>query len=432
LEDQKRVAAFEASLENQREHLHDQLQELVACFPEAVEARLGCQAWPLRPLFLRRDRLEFIAGHLYSLLQAARERLLENCKDPEELAAALGFPPGILSRLDLQDSLNSRHLLSLARPDGFFYADRFVVSELNVGSGLLATLGYSEILYQWLQRSPAWAATGWDTNDLSRPLPRYLNCLDVKAGAHLALLAPSGEVKGIYPWEKTMYEQILGVHGLTSELVEPAELELNGQGQLVRKGSGRPFDLLLQLTSGESFLSEPQVLSDCPWLAGAHVHPLACLTLDKGLLPWLGATGLSQPACSPDGFELNFPRCFSPGAGQAEELRLEKDRFVLKRAWEGKDTVIGCATHGRAWNRAVAEAVGSSRFIAQEYFPLPTVEMPYLIEGQIQRISVRFEVSPFLVKGHYAGAFVRYAPDREGVLLSPSPSDVGMTLVFAS
>ena len=45
--------------------------------------------------------------------------------------------------------------------------------------------------------------------------------------------------------------------------------------------------------------------------------------------------------------------------------------------------------------------------------------------------AVRFEVSPFIIDGDYAGAFVRYAPDREGVLLSPSPGDVGMTLVLA-
>ena len=425
LEDQQRVATFEAALE-------DRLHQFPECFPEAVAARLGCQAWPLRPLFLRRDRLQFIAEHLHSVLRAARERMLDYLDNPEDLAARLGFPPGILGRLDLQSSLASPHFLGLARPDGFFLGDRFVVSEFNVGSGLLATLGYSEILYHWLSRSPAWAATGWDPTELSRPLPTYLSSLGLKAGAHVALLAPSAEVQGIYAWEKTMYGQILASHNLSSELVEPPDLELNGPGQFVSKGSGRHFDQLLQLTSGESYLRDPQLLADYPWLTGAHAHPLACLTLDKGLLPWLSAQGLAQPARSPDGFELLFPDSFVPGAAHAEQLRLEKDRFVLKRAWEGKDTVVGCATHGRAWNRAVSEAIESRRFIAQKYFPLPRIEMPYLIEGKIQRVTVRFELSPFLVEGRYAGAFVRYAPDREGVLLSPSPGDVGMTLVVGT
>ena len=47
----------------------------------------------------------------------------------------------------------------------------------------------------------------------------------------------------------------------------------------------------------------------------------------------------------------------------------------------------------------------------------------------IHWIDVRVEVSPFIVDGEYCGAIARYAPDAQGLILSPPPADMGMTIV---
>jgi hypothetical protein len=40
-------------------------------------------------------------------------------------------------------------------------------------------------------------------------------------------------------------------------------------------------------------------------------------------------------------------------------------------------------------------------------------------------------LSPFLVDGRYVGAIARYAPDAEGLIMSPPPENMGLTNVFS-
>jgi hypothetical protein len=152
------------------------------------------------------------------------------------------------------------------------------------------------------------------------------------------------------------------------------------QDRPTRVGDSRPFDLVLQLTTGESYLNNPTSLAAHPLVAGAragsapHVHPTVGLLLAKGLMPWQLSQGLAHSVKSEDSFELSYAECRYADAEMADRLRLGKDRFVIKRSWAG--TVVGCATHGRAWNRAVNDTVDSSGFIVQDYHSLPTVKMP--------------------------------------------------------
>ncbi len=118
IEDLSRVEAWEAALRRHQSRLHDHLQELAELYPEAMEARLGCAAWPLRPLFLSRARLERLAGVLTEMLERTRRQLSERAGEPDALAREVRFPDGVLPHLDLEASLASRHLLSVARPDG--------------------------------------------------------------------------------------------------------------------------------------------------------------------------------------------------------------------------------------------------------------------------------------------------------------------------
>ena len=53
-------------------------------------------------------------------------------------------------------------------------------------------------------------------------------------------------------------------------------------------------------------------------------------------------------------------------------------------------------------------------------------DLPELVE----KISFRFQVSPYLVNGAYVGSRVCCVPDVEGVVLSPDEPRFGMTLVY--
>jgi hypothetical protein len=69
----------------------------------------------------------------------------------------------------------------------------------------------------------------------------------------------------------------------------------------------------------------------------------------------------------------------------------------------------------------------------QRYLRLPRTTLPVSRDGvTIEWIPVRVELSPFVIEGAYAGAIARYAPDAEGLILSPPPPEMGMTMVYAT
>jgi hypothetical protein len=442
IENSAKVEAYERCLKSRKQEFLDHCHLVSQKYLLAGENKLACNAWPLRPLFIDQQRLQFISSTIFGQLKRCRDRLLALADSPKKLAEQLRFPEDLLLNLDLPAELNSPDFLSAVRPDGFLLPDRFVLSEYNLGSGLLATLSYTEVLFELLGRGPVMDNLPWSQSCQERPFQRYLELLRARGYQidipHIALFSPAQEQKDIYPWEMELFQTLFHTNGFSTEFTDETELFVNDQGLLASQTSSRSFDLLLQMTTGEYFLNHPDSLADQHrFLTGervgpvAHVHPLSCLLLGKGALPARLAGGESVFNKQGD-FLVQPDRSHFVEEKNAAEYRLNKDRYVIKRSWVGKDTVIGCSSGGRAWNRIVAEAIDSSRFIIQEYCPLPTLKLPFLIDGgDLEYIPVRFELSPFIIQGRYAGALVRYAPDMEGIRLSPSPPDLGMTIVFS-
>ena len=330
-------------------------------------------------------------------------------------------------------------LLSAVRPDGFLYHDRYLVSEFNVGGGLMATLAYTELLHDLLYESPVQRSLSWGEGSSSRPFQAYLRLLGRRLhkvpSPVVALMIPSEEKDQIYDWEYKLFFQLFDRAKLRHLLVDESELYLDGEGVLRQSSSERVVHAVIALTTGECYLPQPRRLQQIihklssPNQRHTTLHPYSCLAFGKGCLPWLSQDDSSRES-SGDTFPVELASSHWPDLRRADEYRLEKERWVLKKAWSGKNTFVGCSSHGRIWNRALGEALSSSESILQEYTSLPKIMLPCLIDGSsIERIPVRFELSPFIIEGDYAGALVRYAPDTEGVVLSPSPADLGITAV---
>ena len=169
----------------------------------------------------------------------------------------------------------------------------------------------------------------------------------------------------------------------------------------------------------------------CFW-TGARVgktpllSPLSGLCLDKGTLPWV-----ARHLPSSD-FRIEIPETHVPTAEREVEYRLTREKWVLKRAFDGKDTHAGCSTPGRVWNKVVARALASGGYIMQDYKPMPTSLVPVSRDGEtIDWVPVSFELSPFLVEGRFAGGAVRYAPQAAGLVMSPPPPGMGFALAAA-
>jgi hypothetical protein len=442
IEDRALVEAYESSLTVHKSEFLDHCARVSEKYGQAGWAKLGCDAWPLRPLFIQRRKLEFISKTIHQQLLICKEKLLARAEEPVSLAHSLRFPQGLLERLNLVEGLTSPHYLSAVRPDGFMFPDRFVLSEYNLGSGLLATLTYTEVLHDLLAHGPVARHLQQNFAFSDRPFQSYArmlrNICEERSEPQLCLFSPKAELEELYSWEKQLFLQLFRAEGYRVTFADEDTLTIGVDDCLVHKETGETFDLLLQATTGEYFLDNPASLDDeHDFLRGAaagstpHVHPLSCLLLGKGALP---ARLAGEPCESEEktGFRVEQDVSHFVEEEKAPHYRLNKDRYVLKRAWTGKDTVVGCSSGGRAWNRVVAEAMSSADFIIQEYCPLPKLDFPFLINDEIEFLPVRFELSPFIIRGDYSGALVRYAPDTEGVRLSPAPADLGMTVVCST
>jgi len=161
------------------------------------------------------------------------------------------------------------------------------------------------------------------------------------------------------------------------------------------------------------------------------IKPLASLLMDKGTMPLMQETQ-QWPQTSESGFHFDLASTAFPSREHAAEYRHNQAAYVLKRAFDGKHTVIGCKAGGREWNKVLDDALRGQDYIIQEYVPLPRTRMPISTDGKtIHWVDVRVEVSPFIIDGEYRGAIARYAPDAQGLILSPPPPDMGMTIVYS-
>ncbi|MBI5543528.1 MAG: hypothetical protein HY901_06535, partial [Deltaproteobacteria bacterium] len=233
--------------------------------------------------------------------------------------------------------------------------------------------------------------------------------------------------------------RMLGVAGIDSRLVTEQDLVVGRGGAVRLRGGRREVDLVAMITIGTSFMDEPErLLGDLAHLRGPKVgrarlvKPLASLAMDKGTIPFL-STLPGWPVRGPGGYRSELIETGFPHPEFAPEYRRHRERYVLKRSFDGKDTRIGISTDAKTWDKTLKVATEGADYVIQEYVPLPRTTMPVIYRGKsIEWIPVRVELSPFVVEGRYAGAIARYAPDADGLVLSPPPRGMGLTMVYSA
>ncbi len=465
-EDRERVAAFDARLRKRKSEVVDAAARHCERYAARKITTLKGIGWPLRPLFIRRPVLDFIASALVRSFDALRRALLDLVPDLDALARAVPIDRRVLEGLDLASTLADADLVaSILRPDGFHYEDRFVLSEVNFGNGTIVSNAYSEVMYDFF--AGAGSAVLRDLGlDAARGIPRPFRALidllrarlppgrpikgghpprTPRAAPFVALLAHRFEHEVILGWPERVIQQLyfaqamLREAGLENRVVFEDENAVDAGGVASIRADGQEVDLVIRITIGTSFMDEPERLrGDLAAIAGLRagrapiVKPLASLLFDKGTMPFLGQLDVGPLADAETGLRFELAATEFPESEKAVVYRTDRADWVLKRAFDGKDTQIGATTHGRLWNRTLHAALATKDYVIQRYQSLPTTVMPVCVDGKnVEWIPVRVEISPFIIEGRYAGAIARYAPDREGLILSPPPEDMGMTTIFA-
>lgn len=444
------VAAYDRVLRENKAAMLDEAAAVMERYKARGITTITGSGWPLRPLFLSQKHLQFIAHALHQGFAKLTEYLLAHHDDIDLLHEQLPIPAAMYRLLPFEEGLRSPHFLSVLRPDGFLTPERYVLIEPNFGNGSLISNAYTEILYDYFQGSSVFAQLPWDVKaSLDRPFQRLLSFVKSVLPADkkrplVALFAHQWEHQIILSWEERVIQQLylaqqlMEAEGIEARVVFEDGLVVDDEGIGRCKEDMAEVDCVLQFTIGTSFMDEPErfeeelahlggeKLGHAPW-----IKPLASLCVDKGTLP-LMASQACWPFQDADGFQVEIPPTHYPREEDAAAYRKEREKYVLKKSFDGKDTHVGVSTLGRRWNRVLQKALNSKEYIIQEYFPLPRTEMPMCFDGkEIEWVPVRVELSPFIVGGEYAGAIARYAPDAEGLIMSPPPEDMGLTNVFA-
>ncbi|MBK7857202.1 MAG: hypothetical protein IPJ65_01005 [Archangiaceae bacterium] len=163
------------------------------------------------------------------------------------------------------------------------------------------------------------------------------------------------------------------------------------------------------------------------------VKPLAATLMDKGMLPLMGEDErLFSRAVGPKGFRFEIaPTHFPQGRPAARYVR-ERERWVMKRAFDGKDTHIGISRSERLWREVAQVVTHEPGYVAQEYVSLPRARLPVFVdEKHLEWVDSKVELSSFIYDGHFGGAAARHAPDAEGLVMSDIPEGYGFSTVFA-
>ncbi|MBS1149542.1 MAG: hypothetical protein H6Q89_1240 [Myxococcaceae bacterium] len=448
-EDADRVRAFDQALKKHRSAVTDLVHQHRADWARRKVTMLERTGFPLRPFFLHRQQVDFIASSLHQAFGKLFARLAAHATDKRWLQRNIPLAPGVWDALDVKAGLKADSLRRILRPDGFLYPDKYLLTEINFGNGIIVSNTYTEGVYDFFARSPAFRALGWDVAaGIQRPFLGYTEMIRglVRPSAgrpQVALLAHSYEWDTILGYPKRVVQQIhyarkrLKAAGIDTVLAHEADLWVDARGRARVKGVPRPVDLVLMITIGTSFMDEPHRLtSDLSHLRGAKVgdvrlaKPLVSLGFDKGTLPFFRAMKL-WPRRDGKDFRVEIAPTLYPTPKHVRQLEREQDDWVLKKAFDGKDTHVGVSTAGRLWKRVLDEASRSQEYVAQRYASMPRARMPVLIDDKhLEWLDVRVELSPFIFEGRFGGALARYAPDAEGLVLSPPPEGMGLTTVF--
>lgn len=408
--------------------------------------------WALRPLFVPAARLDFLAASLHQRLTEVRAQLRLLARRKGALSALLPLPLGFEAALDVGAGLDSHDWLSHLRPDGFLFEDRFVLSEVNFGNGIAVSCGYTEVVADYWRQHPVLKRLGLDAERFNRrPFPRYLHvmtrALRPSPRPFVALLTHSREWDVILSYPRRVEDQFEFVQrqlyalGIESRIVTEQELVVGRDGNPRIVGDARRPDLVMLVTIGSSFLDEPRRLApggDLAHLRGARigdvnlVKPLAATMMDKGVLPFMQSLERHFTHRSGDGFEFliadtHFPRGGSP----SRYTRAQRD-WVMKRAFDGKDTHIGVARSKALWAEVAKVATSEDGYVAQRYESLPRARIPVFIDGKhLEFVESRVELSSFIYDGTFAGGAARHAPDAEGLVMTDPPPDYGFSTVFS-
>ena len=398
---------------------------------------LPWQGWPLRPFYFPRASLEALAGQLVRTLRSWA--CDSQSKAPEELAGELGLKAEALESLDYQGAFSEPSFTGFLRPDGFLYPHSYTVVELNFGNGLLVSQAYADLLAEYHTQDPRLASE----LKIPRPFERYLDYLqslvDEKIGL-VGILACASEYETIMSWEKRVGDmvrfgqELFHRRGWQTVILHEDDVEVVPGKKALSKALGQELDLIVPLTINTTFFDSPELLRTRyrHW-TGSRVgrtpffSPLSALCVDKGTLPWL-----TPHLASGGDFSVEIPFTEPPTEERMREYRLNREDWVLKRAFDGKDTHVGCSSHGRVWNERLAYALRAGGYVLQRYQSMPTTIVPVTPDGEsIEWLEVSFELSPFLVDNAFAGGIVRYAPKAEGLIMSPPPENMGLGVAVA-
>jgi hypothetical protein len=406
--------------------------------------------WAVRPFLLPAARLHFVASAFHSALNSLRNAMSEAAATSGAIARLLPFDPNFEYCVDVADGVSSPAFLSHFRPDGFLFEDRFVLSEINYGNGIIVSCGYTEAVADYWSNHPVLKQLGCDVERLHRrPLPWLINVARRFARPVLrprvALMAHSEEWKTLLSYPRRVIDQINFARdqfrraGLRARIVTEHDVAIDQAGQLRFEEDGQRVDLLMFITVGISFM-------DYPWrlkAGGTMSHfgqarvgdtwvlkPLAGLLVDKGALPLLGTLQCSQQM--PDGFRFEIaPTEFPHEKSPSRYLHRPSD-WVIKRSFDGKDTHIGVTCDATSWRGCVDIAVKDFEYVAQRYISMPRAEVPVLVdEKYLEWVSSRVELSSFIYDGAFGGAGARHAPDAEGLVMTDFPKDYGYSSVFS-
>jgi hypothetical protein len=261
----------------------------------------------------------------------------------------------------------------------------------------------------------------------------------------VALLAHSREWKTVCGYPKRVMDQFhfaqreFGKMGMKARLVTEDDVGIDRHGSLRFVKDGRRVDLLMFVTVGTSFMDEPELLRK----GGALAHftqprigetwvlkPLAGLVVDKGALPLLGS--LRATRRMQDGFRFEIsPTEFPIDRQRSRYLRRPED-WVIKCAFDGKDTKPGIGCGEEEWTDVVDFASRGYEYVAQRYVSMPRTDIPVLVdERHLEWVPSRVELSPFIYDGAFGGAGVRHAPEGEGLVMTDFPRGYGYTSAFS-
>lgn len=428
-EDAERLAAWRRALTRRGAEAIDAVERARETLAHDGLLLLENPGVPLRPLFLARERLDRICRALHRNVVALGAAVAQ--PQDEDL---FPFPRDFLEAVHGPEVLTAPRFGLILRPDGFLFDDRFLLSEPNHGNGYLISATYPEAVHAVFE------ALGIAAH-VERPLRRIFAMLHAQvpgvARPRLALFWHSEEhaiisdwnarTQGILKWLPRALEQ----DGFDVVFAHEDELSVAANGDCVH--GGKRVDLVLQIPIGTHFLYAPERLtSDLKHLSfdrignAPFLQPLAHLAIDKGTMPlWQTLPCWKEtPDVAP--IDTHFPT-----PARATEYRLGRDRWVLKRSFEGKDTHAGISANSRAWNRALQTAVETREYVMQPYVKMSVASIPVIDRGQVEWIDACVELSLFVIDGAYSGAFARFLPEGEGHVLSPPPPGMGFTLVSA-